>query len=190
VVRFLSYLNNNFFNFQVSEFNITAPIASKFKNVTECYYQDYRHPPEHEDRYERTTVFWNITAARLLFVLIFENTVAIVMILVRWLIPDISSELRDQIRREAYITNEIIINEERTRSKTSGQYIKSKTAWNKLLQNNLSGSQIDLFIHKQEETKLKSARNRFKRRNKTQDFISSESRSMDEKNLVLEETKV
>lgn len=158
-------------------------------NVTECFYQDYRYPPDHPLKYERTTVFWNITAARLLFVLIFENTVAIVMLLVRWLIPDVSGELRDQIRREAYITNEIIIKQEAKRANSQG-YIKSKTAWNKLLQNNLSGSQLDLFIHKQEETKLKSARNRFKRRNKTQDFINNESKSMDEKNLVLEETKV
>lgn len=39
------------------------------------------------------------------------------MIMVRWGIPDMSSELRDQIRREAYITNEIIIKQEAYRAR-------------------------------------------------------------------------
>lgn len=38
------------------------------------------------------------------------------MILVRWAIPDMSTELRDKIRREAYITNEIIIKQEALRA--------------------------------------------------------------------------
>jgi anoctamin-1 len=102
------------------------------------------------------------------------------MLLVRWLIPDISGELRDQIRREAYITNEIIIKQEALRASeavSARSYIKSQTAWNSLLANNLTGSQLDLFIHSQNETKTK-ARKRF-RRNKTEDFIKHESRSMD-----------
>lgn len=39
------------------------------------------------------------------------------MILVRWCIPDMSQDLRDQIRREAYITNEIIIKQETLRAR-------------------------------------------------------------------------
>lgn len=38
------------------------------------------------------------------------------MILVRWAIPDMPAELRDKIRREAYITNEIIIKQEAERA--------------------------------------------------------------------------
>lgn len=48
---------------------------------------------------------------------IFQNFVALVMILVRWCIPDMSVELRDQIRREVYITNEIIIDQEAQRAR-------------------------------------------------------------------------
>lgn len=39
------------------------------------------------------------------------------MIWVRWAIPDMSSKLRDKIRREAYITNEIIIKQEAERAR-------------------------------------------------------------------------
>lgn len=109
------------------------------------------------------------------------------MLLVRWLIPDISGDLRDQIRREAYITNEIIIRQEALRASEAASarsYIKSDRAWDKLLANNLTGSQLDLFIHSQNETKTKT-RKRL-RKNKTADFIKNESRSMD----ALNETKV
>lgn len=46
------------------------------------------------------------------------------MILVRWAIPDMSCELRDKIRREAYITNEIIIKQEARRAQqmANGNY--------------------------------------------------------------------
>lgn len=114
-------------------------------------------------------------AARLIFVVIFENAVAIVMILVRWLIPDISSDLRDQIRREAYITNEIIIKQEAlraTQASTRRSHISSQNAWNKLLANNLSGSQLDLFIHSESETQ---ARRRSEKRSASKDLLESES---------------
>lgn len=38
------------------------------------------------------------------------------MILVRWGIPDLPGDLRDRIRREAYLTNEIIIKQEAIRA--------------------------------------------------------------------------
>lgn len=44
------------------------------------------------------------------------------MILVRWGIPDMSGDLHDKIRREAYITNEIIIEQEAKRARKS-EYI-------------------------------------------------------------------
>lgn len=37
------------------------------------------------------------------------------MLAVKWCVPDIPGALRDQIRREAYITNEIIIKQEMLR---------------------------------------------------------------------------
>lgn len=41
------------------------------------------------------------------------------MIIVKWGIPDVPSDLRDRIRREAYITNEIIIKQETLRARSS-----------------------------------------------------------------------
>jgi anoctamin-1 len=47
-----------------------------------------------------------------------QNVVAMVMILVRWCIPDVPRGLREQIRREAYLTNEMIIQQEALRARS------------------------------------------------------------------------
>ncbi|GFG30571.1 hypothetical protein Cfor_10489 [Coptotermes formosanus] len=52
---------------------------------------------------------------------------------VQWLIPDTSRRLRDEMRKEAYLTNEIIIDQERKRAQalnsgqvTSGDFLKGE----------------------------------------------------------------
>jgi len=47
---------------------------------------------------------------------VFENVVTITAIALKLAIPDISAELKYKIRREAYITKEIIIRTERLRA--------------------------------------------------------------------------
>lgn len=85
------------------------------------------------------------------------------MILVRWCIPDMSPKLRDKIRREAYITNEIIIHQEALRaacdrSETNGSiepqvaqtYVvanESTDRWNRVMRNSLTTSDFDLEVH-------------------------------------------
>lgn len=49
-----------------------------------------------------------------------QNVVAFVMIMVKWCIPDIPGLLREEIRREAYVTNEIIIKQEAIRAQSIG----------------------------------------------------------------------
>ncbi|EAT41725.1 AAEL006656-PA [Aedes aegypti] len=166
------YLNYTLAYFNTSDFQKgSEPFQSQY-NVTVCRYPDFREPPGSSNPYEKTTMYWLIMAARLAFVVIFENIVAIVMILVRWCIPDMSQDLRDQIRREAYITNEIIIKQETLRArmdresefaqdvpKPRSRIAKDKThnsfvKLERLISSNLSGSQLDLFIHNERETQV------------------------------------
>jgi hypothetical protein len=62
------------------------------------------------------SMYWHILAARLAFVVVFENIVTFIIIIIKWCIPDIPGDLKDRIRREAYITNEIIIKQETIRA--------------------------------------------------------------------------
>lgn len=64
---------------------------------------------------------------------VLQNVVSFVMMAVQWLIPDTSRHLRDKIRKEAYLTNEIIIDQERKRAQAmnrgqvgSGDFLKGE----------------------------------------------------------------
>lgn len=82
-----------------------------------CRYFDYRQHPKQEDAYSVTDVYWHILAARLAFVVLFQNFVALSVMAIRWIIPNIKGDLRERIRREAYLTNEIIIRTELLKAK-------------------------------------------------------------------------
>lgn len=66
-----------------------------------CRYPDYKTSYEDsEHKYENNAQFWHIWFARLLFVVIFENVVAITIMALKLAIPDISAQLKYRIRRE------------------------------------------------------------------------------------------
>ncbi len=67
-------------------------------------------------RYRRTEVYWHVLAARLAFVVVFQNFVSLSVMAIKVLIPNVSTELKERIRREAYLTNEIIIRTELLRA--------------------------------------------------------------------------
>ncbi|EFX62011.1 hypothetical protein DAPPUDRAFT_120635, partial [Daphnia pulex] len=86
-------------------------------------YRDLREPPwirnneSNPNQYELTADFWYILAARLTFVLVFQNVVALVTMAIHWIIPDVPRKLSERIRQEAYFTNEIIIKQEMIRAR-------------------------------------------------------------------------
>lgn len=96
--------------------NGTAPRFPTF-NVSYCRYSAYREPPDGLRPYKRTDLYWHVLAARLGFIVAFQNVVSLVMIAVQWCIPDVSPKLKDQIKREAYLTSELIIQHETLRAK-------------------------------------------------------------------------
>ncbi|XP_072402314.1 anoctamin-5-like isoform X2 [Diabrotica undecimpunctata] len=125
-----NYLNSTLAYFNTSDFNKNSR-PKNWESESVCRYLDYREAPGTPNEYNRTTLFYQILAARLFFVLIFENLVVIVLIIVKWLIPDIPADLKDRIRREAYITNEIIIKQE-TRRAQCGIVCESPTELEKI----------------------------------------------------------
>ena len=84
-----------------------------------CRYRDFRYPPweaEHKI-YKETDVFWHVLVARLAFVVVFQNGVALVVMAIKWIVPNIHSDIEDRCRREAYVTNEVIIRSELLKAK-------------------------------------------------------------------------
>ncbi|CAB3375249.1 Hypothetical predicted protein [Cloeon dipterum] len=112
-----------YLDFSLATFNVTdfedgsRPLMLGSEHVEVCRYPDFRMAHNDTNRYAKTDLYWHILAARFAFVVVFENVVALVMILVRWCIPDVPRVLRAQIRREAYLTNEMIIAKEAQRAR-------------------------------------------------------------------------
>nr|XP_027237209.1 anoctamin-1-like [Penaeus vannamei] len=85
--------------------------------VIPMLYPDYRNPPGAKDQYDYAPIFWHILAARLAFVVVFENVVCVIILFIKWIIPDMPYRLQEQIRREAYVTNELIVEQELRRAR-------------------------------------------------------------------------
>ncbi|XP_052868108.1 anoctamin-5-like [Anopheles cruzii] len=111
--------DEGFVNHTLAYFNVThfeqhvAPLESQYSNVSICRYSEYRNPPDDARPYKRPSIYWQILAIRLTFVVIYQNLVSFVQIVVAWAIPDVPGRLQDQIKREQYLTNEYIIEQEK-----------------------------------------------------------------------------
>ncbi|RZC37101.1 anoctamin-1-like [Asbolus verrucosus] len=113
------FLEHSLAIFNTSDFaNGTAPESSAF-NVATCRYSEYRNPSDGSNgvKYKRPIIYWHILAARLAFIVAYQNIVSFVVTAVEWAIPDIPRRLNDQIKREAYMTNETIIKHEMERAR-------------------------------------------------------------------------
>lgn len=97
-----------------------------------------------------------------------------------------SQDLKDQIRREAYITNEIVIKQEALRTRQDREELRHRSNWECLMHKKLSGSELDLFINGENEAKN---RNIVRYKQENEDFLRSE-RSRIYDNLSDLETKV
>ncbi|CAF4888233.1 unnamed protein product [Pieris macdunnoughi] len=71
-----------------------------------CAYRGYRNPPNHKDPYGLSPHYWHVFAARLAFVVVFEHVVFGLTGLMQLFIPDIPTELKTQIQREALLAKE------------------------------------------------------------------------------------
>ncbi|XP_052242173.1 anoctamin-3-like [Dreissena polymorpha] len=68
-------------------------------------------------QYEYSEKFWHVLAAGFSFVVVFENLVVVTTSLVAYLIPDVPAMVKKEIRREAYISSEIVIQTELQKAK-------------------------------------------------------------------------
>lgn len=108
-----SYMNFTLAKFATKDFQMGPPVNSSFGDVEFCYYTEFRNPPESDARYKKNLVYWHVLAARLAFIVVFQNIVGMVQLIVDWAIPDIPRIVRDRIKREDYLKSNVILREER-----------------------------------------------------------------------------
>ncbi|KAK9876029.1 hypothetical protein WA026_011144 [Henosepilachna vigintioctopunctata] len=71
-----------------------------------CQYRGYRNGPDQKNPYDLSPQYWHVFAARLAFVVVFEHIVFALVGIMQYVIPDIPSELKTQMQREALLAKE------------------------------------------------------------------------------------
>ncbi|XP_071762788.1 anoctamin-4-like [Centroberyx gerrardi] len=109
----MGYVNASLSVFRVSDFERKSQPSSNGSEVFGeavkfCRYRDYREPPDSAEPYSYTLQFWHVLAARLAFIIVFEHMVFAIKTLIAYLIPDLPKDLRDRMRREKYLIQEMM----------------------------------------------------------------------------------
>ncbi|XP_033619755.1 anoctamin-4 isoform X2 [Fukomys damarensis] len=109
----VGYVNASLSVFRISDFeNRSEPESdgSEFSGtpLKYCRYRDYRDSPHALVPYGYTLQFWHVLAARLAFIIVFEHLVFCIKHLISYLIPDLPKDLRDRMRREKYLIQEMM----------------------------------------------------------------------------------
>ncbi|XP_076589831.1 anoctamin-1 [Chaetodon auriga] len=107
------YTEHSLSYFNVSNFPAgTAPTTTLITGVTMCRYKDYRDPPWDPDAYTFSKQYWSILAAKLAFVIFFQNLAMFLSMLVAWMIPDVPRSLREQLKKENMMLMEFLLNQD------------------------------------------------------------------------------
>uniref|UniRef100_A0AAQ5ZCS7 Anoctamin n=1 Tax=Amphiprion ocellaris TaxID=80972 RepID=A0AAQ5ZCS7_AMPOC len=93
-------------NFSSSLVNNTS-IPSNFST---CRYRDFRFPPGHPRQYEHNVYYWHVNAAKMAFIIVVEHIVYFTKFILSYMIPDVPYAVKEQIKREKYLT-QIILHE-------------------------------------------------------------------------------
>uniref|UniRef100_A0A671SZ90 Anoctamin n=1 Tax=Sinocyclocheilus anshuiensis TaxID=1608454 RepID=A0A671SZ90_9TELE len=109
------FINHTLSYFNVSNFKPgTVPsISSLGKDITFCRYKDYREPPWSTEPYQFSKQYWSVLAARLGFVILFQNLVITMSMLVAWVIPDVPKNISEQLKKEKTLLVDVFLNEEK-----------------------------------------------------------------------------
>eukprot|EP00079_Xenopus_tropicalis_P023153 XP_012815310.1 PREDICTED: anoctamin-4 isoform X2 [Xenopus tropicalis] len=109
----VGYVNASLSVFLVTDFENHSNSSRNGREFAEqyvkyCRYRDYRDPPSAPEPYAYTLQFWHVLAARLAFIIVFEHLVFFIKHLISYLIPDLPKDLRDRMRREKYLIQEMM----------------------------------------------------------------------------------
>ncbi|KAL1790686.1 anoctamin-2 isoform X1 [Sigmodon hispidus] len=120
----LSFFNQFLYNQfvpKVSSDDKVDCLPSHSCQVHVCMFKDYREPPWAPNPYEFSKQYWSVLSARLAFVIIFQNLVMFLSVLVDWMIPDIPTDISDQIKKEKSLLVDFFLKEEHEKVKLADE---------------------------------------------------------------------
>ncbi|XP_029289207.1 anoctamin-2 [Cottoperca gobio] len=109
---------NGYTEHSLSYFNVTnfppgsEPTTTLITGVSMCRYKDYRDPPWDPHAYTFSKQYWSVLAAKLAFVIFFQNFAMFLSMLVAWMIPDVPRSLREQLKKENMMLMEFLLTQD------------------------------------------------------------------------------
>ncbi|XP_045928451.1 anoctamin-2b isoform X2 [Micropterus dolomieu] len=108
------FIDHTLSYFNVSNFKPgTAPQNSALGDISVCRYKDYREPPWSPNAYTFSKQYWCVLAARLAFVILFQNLVMFLSLVVAWVIPDVPKTIVEQLKQEKKLLVDVFLREEK-----------------------------------------------------------------------------
>ncbi|XP_075217812.1 anoctamin-4-like [Lycorma delicatula] len=105
------YIDYSLSVFNTSDYTEEMGIDKKYLEHEEpntCQYRGYRNGPDHpDDPYGLSAQYWHVFAARLAFVVVFEHLVFALTGILAYTIPDVPSQVRNQIKHERLLAKEM-----------------------------------------------------------------------------------
>lgn len=106
-LKSVDYLDFTYAKFQTKDFELLSmPNATIFGDPKTCRYQAYTNG-------QNNNLYWKVLAARLTFIIVFQNIVACLQQSIDWAIPDIPEKLDNLIKRENYLVSNKMMREEK-----------------------------------------------------------------------------
>uniref|UniRef100_A0A8C3ELP5 Anoctamin n=1 Tax=Corvus moneduloides TaxID=1196302 RepID=A0A8C3ELP5_CORMO len=103
------YINSTLSVFNISDFkNASKPFSPWFGTHTTCRYRDLRYPPGHQHQYEHNIYYWHVIAAKLAFIIVMEHVIYFVKFIISYVIPDVSQKTKSKVKREKYLTQKLL----------------------------------------------------------------------------------
>uniref|UniRef100_A0A8C6TM81 Anoctamin n=1 Tax=Neogobius melanostomus TaxID=47308 RepID=A0A8C6TM81_9GOBI len=102
------YINSTLSIFNISDFSEESRPLSPARNITTCRYRDFRYPPGHPREYDHTVYYWHVIAAKMAFIIVVEHIVYLTKFILAYIIPDVPYAVKEQIKREKYLTQVIL----------------------------------------------------------------------------------
>ncbi|TRZ01780.1 hypothetical protein DNTS_025603 [Danionella cerebrum] len=107
------FINSSLSVFSIQDFSNSSKPREEitpawFNNITTCRYRDFRNPPGHYNQYEFSIYYWHVIAAKLAFMIVVEHIVYFTKFMLSYMIPDVPEALKEQIRRERFLTQDIL----------------------------------------------------------------------------------
>ena len=123
------YVDFSLSKFNSSDMDYESLVHLSIREHRICRYPDYKKSYEDtEHKYENSLYFYHIWFARILFVVVFQNVVAGIVMALKIAIPDIPTQLKYKIGREAYIVNELVMSRMKKGEATGNENSKSTSS--------------------------------------------------------------